>query len=243
MRRADRNRWGLVALFCLGAYALYGVLGYAVTTLDTGGGQRIVLAIFCLALFGVLLAAALGIRRVTRTGHWWFALLLLLPLAFVLVVNAAVFVGLGPSQFEGNSIGYFRSDRPNNLNAVADAQYVAGLYVETQDSGSMHDVQNKSVWVRVEDAKGAQLLDDRLDLRCGQVNASAQWPTMASLEVTLWEGGQAFDKGYNAEYIAALQASGAKKMLVLDYRYDATKGRFERVGVNVLRADVVRSLQ
>jgi hypothetical protein len=242
MRRAESDRWGRVLLICVAAYVLYVAMALAAMSFDSGT-SRIPWAIFCVGLAGILILAGFGMHRATRTARWWLGLILLLPLGFVLAVNAAVFVGLGPVQFEGSTFAYFRSDRPNNMNAVSDAQYVADLYVETQDSGSMFDVQDKSAWIRVENAKGVRLLDEKLRLHSGMLSASANWPTFATLQVTLWEGESVYDKGFNAEYVAALEAAGAKQIAKLTYAFDPADGTFHRVGLTVLKASAFAATQ
>jgi len=242
MRRAESDSWGRVLLICVAAYVLYVAMAFAAMSFDSGT-SRIPLAIFCIGLAGVLIAAGFGMHRVTRTRRWWLGLILLLPLGFVLAVNAAVFVGLGPVQFQGSTFAYFRSDRPNNMNAVSDAQYAADLYVETQDPGSMLRVQDKSAWIRVENAKGVRILNDKVRLHSGMLSASGKWPTFATLEVTLWEGQSVYDKGFNTEYIAALEAAGAKQIAKLSYAYVPASGKFRRVGLTILKPSAFAATQ
>lgn len=102
------------------------------------------------------------------------------------------------------------------------------LYVETPDAGSMFDVQDKHVWVRVEDRDGNRLLNDRLNFTSRLVEGRCSWDDFDNLEVRLYEVTQ--DGSYEYQDVAVEpHAPHAKLLQQLTYRYDASAEKFIRV--------------
>jgi hypothetical protein len=100
--------------------------------------------------------------------------------------------------------------------------------VETADQGSMGDLQNKDIWVRVHDkATWASLLDDKLpQVRARMIEGSAEWPTFDDLTVVIQEVG---DPRSSDPADVALVESGPRTLMTIRYRYNASEKRFERV--------------
>ena len=155
-------------------------------------------------------------------------------LVLVLVASLVSVVGPNPGAYEGRAFAFFRADRPGNMNGVADYEYRATWHMETHNSGPFFDVQNKDVWVRVDDQRGDLLLNDKLLLRCGGVVGRAQWPRAESLQVTLYEGSDNTDGAYN------VVPESAQAVLVLTYRLDPATHWFKRIGLKELRPGVIR---
>lgn len=124
--------------------------------------------------------------------------------------------------FERGDIGFF----PPGTTYQYGYAYGAFWYMETSDSGSTYSRQEKDVWVRVEDRKGARLLNDKMHFRCCQIIGKCSWSRFDTLDVELLEEG---DANVGDPYSAALAKTGPRTIARLKYRYDATNGQFERV--------------
>jgi len=142
-----------------------------------------------------------------------------LLLAVISVVALLAVAGCRGTQFDRSGMGQFPARGPS--------QYVAILYLETRDPGSLFSLQNKDVWIRVEDPEGNRLLDDRLPrMRSGMVEGKVRWTDFNHLEVELLEVGYAKS---DDPYAVALAKSGPRPLLSLTYQYNHALKKFERV--------------
>ena len=136
-----------------------------------------------------------------------------------LLVVLLLLTGCRGTQFRGRGLDQYP--------AQGEWQYTAILYVETPDSGSMYDPQNKDIFIRIEDRAGNRLLDDRLERRRAcLIEGDASWPVFGEFEVVIREEGDADSKN---QVSRALAASGPRTLFTLKYRYNQKAGKFERV--------------
>ncbi|MHB9054492.1 MAG: hypothetical protein ACYC5F_11015 [Thermoleophilia bacterium] len=149
-----------------------------------------------------------------------------LAVVLLLVLSAA---GCGATQFEGSDVGFY----PRGTSYEGAWEYKAWLYVETRDSGTMARLQDKTVWLRVEDRDGRLLLDERLEMRACKVRGTAEWESLDRLVVRLSESGieratgetELLDDPYSVE----LARSGPRELMTLTFRYNSQTARYERV--------------
>lgn len=152
-------------------------------------------------------------------------------IACVLIAFTIVGAGCGSVQYTGNGVdgGFY----PPGTTYMTDWKYEAVLYVETAEPGTMYRLQDKKIWIRVDDREGKRLLDDKVELRCCMVEGKASWSEFETLEIVLYERGLERATGENVPlddpYSVALAKSGPRKMVTLKYRYDEKKRRFEKV--------------
>ena len=107
------------------------------------------------------------------------------------------------------------------------AEYSAMLYFKTRDSGSLFGLQNKDLWVQVEDQSGRRLLNDKLErMRVGMVEGKTKWSDFETLQVELFEVG--FENSLE-EYAVERAKKGPRYLLTLTYRYDPVRKQFQRV--------------
>jgi hypothetical protein len=145
-----------------------------------------------------------------------------------LLASALLLTACRGTHFENNDVGYF----PPGTTYLGDWKYIAELYVETSDPGSMSVRQDKDVWIRVTDRVGVRLLDDKLSVRRCHVVARTTWERFDTLRVDLSEAGVQYtgkDAQYNDPYSVALARSGPRQFLTLRYRYNSEERVFERV--------------
>lgn len=148
--------------------------------------------------------------------------------ACLLLTVMVVAVGCGGVHFERSEAGYY----PPETNYTTNWKYEAFLYVETTDPGSMYTLQDKTVWIRVEDRDGNRLLDDRIKLRACLVEGEATWHTFDDLSIVLTETGFEYEGEYskfNDSHSVALSKSGPQQLTTLKYRYNDKRRRFEKV--------------
>lgn len=149
----------------------------------------------------------------------------------VLIVVTLFGVGCESVQYGGSGVdgGFY----PPGTNYMTDWTYEAVLYVETSESGTMYRLQDKDIWIRVEDRQGKRLLNDKIELRCCMVEGKANWSEFGTLEIALYEEGLERATGETVPlddpYSVALAKSGPRKMVTLTYHYNEKMKRFEKV--------------
>lgn len=150
-------------------------------------------------------------------------------LAVMSLLTIAIFALFGCKgvHFLETGAGYYPAGA-----TYADYDYEAVLYTETSDSGSMYDLQDKAVWIRVEDQAGKRFLNDKIEVRACMVEGTAVWSPFEDLAVELVEVGyerQGAEASRNDPYSVALARSGPRTIATLRYHYNEEKKRFEKV--------------
>lgn len=140
------------------------------------------------------------------------------------IVLAAASVGCRSTHYEGSSVGFY----PPGSTPTTAWDYVASLYVTTQQSGSMYDIQDKTVHIRVEDRKGVRLLDDAVDLTCRDVAGRCTWNSFGRITVRLYEVDADAPPEFEDWWVEP-HPPHARLMRTFEYSYDSGLRRFTRM--------------
>jgi hypothetical protein len=245
VRRADKNHWGAVVLIVLGGFIAIAVLAGLADSFNPS--DSVSAALFYGGILAVSVAVFLGVRRVTSTRRWWLVSLLCSPvlavLGFIVFVNLAV--RLGPvSASEVAGINYYPPPTSRQeMNFESDWQYAASWAAGSRQPGSSFLLQDKTVWIYIENKAGTRLVEDKFELHCCHPVATAYWPRAEYVEITLSEEGlERYTGGSPVEdpYSVALAKSGPRGILKLTYEYDAKAKRFRRTGIKVMNPGAIR---
>lgn len=147
-----------------------------------------------------------------------------LLLVTVLLV-ACMAAACKPVNYEMDEAGAFP---PGTTFAANDWKYGVFVYQSSSDTGTLCDLQNKDVWIRVAPRHGSLLVNDHLgEIRACLVVGKVSWRDFDRIDVALWEEGGSGE--WNDSYSQALAKSGGRLLRTVSYVYDPTQKTFVRI--------------
>ena len=222
MRRAERNRWGIVAFIILGGTFSIPVLGGAADSFYPN--DSLSAPIFYGGLLIVTVAVFIGVYRATTTRRWWLIPTLCSPgslvLGFILLAN--ILMLFGSARFGGlvPGVTHFDSYPPGSQPDVAGWTYQTRVGELHQRGKDFYALSKRGAYVEIRDSADNVLLDDVVLLGDGLagIKSSVTWKSATEMQVELRED----------SYNARLEEEGGRTLRVLTYRYDPIEKQFKR---------------